>query len=327
MLKKYLYGLFMAYAPPRLFNPVYKARHADEYDYCSFPRYIFLESVSICNAACVMCPRELLTRKQGVMSFDLFEKIVSEIRPYAKKVERVDLHGFGEPAIDRCMPARIRLVKAAGIKHVHIVSNGSLMQEDFAKAILEAGLDSIKFSFYGSDKQQYEDIMVKLKYEESLGNINRFIKVRNAGGYRTKIIVQALSSPGKIIDAEKWGCQFEGLVLGGYVGKKDYSRLSGDLLRMGKLHNYGGGRSYLFPQGGYKHKPCYWPFQVLTIDNLGNVLPCIYDFDASLKFGNLTNSTIAEIWNSERFRQFRQDMGSALLDKYSVCCGCSQFNR
>jgi len=40
------------------------------------PEIVQIESTNICNAKCVFCPRDEMHRKQGVMAFDLFRKIV-----------------------------------------------------------------------------------------------------------------------------------------------------------------------------------------------------------------------------------------------------------
>ena len=40
------------------------------------PEIVQIESTNLCNAKCVFCPRDEMHRKQGVMSFDLFKKVV-----------------------------------------------------------------------------------------------------------------------------------------------------------------------------------------------------------------------------------------------------------
>ena len=42
------------------------------------PEIVQIESTNICNAKCVFCPRDEMERKQGVMSWELFKKIVDE---------------------------------------------------------------------------------------------------------------------------------------------------------------------------------------------------------------------------------------------------------
>ena len=44
-----------------------------------FPKEVWIENTNHCNAECVMCPRDLHTRAKGIMSFDIYEKLIKEI--------------------------------------------------------------------------------------------------------------------------------------------------------------------------------------------------------------------------------------------------------
>jgi hypothetical protein len=52
-----------------------------------------------CNAECVMCPRDTLSRKRGFMDFGLFEKVIKEISSVRRK-RVTHLHGFVELLLD-----------------------------------------------------------------------------------------------------------------------------------------------------------------------------------------------------------------------------------
>ena len=104
---------------PLIFYPYYR-RHLP------WPSEILIENTNCCNAQCVMCPRETLTRKRGFMAFGLFEKIIKEVA-VARRKPVVHLHGFGEPLLDESLPERIVLAKACGIKHTYLVTNASLL--------------------------------------------------------------------------------------------------------------------------------------------------------------------------------------------------------
>jgi sulfatase maturation enzyme AslB (radical SAM superfamily) len=43
-----------------------------------WPDIVQIESTNLCNAKCVFCPRDEMHRRQGVMDFDLFRKVVDE---------------------------------------------------------------------------------------------------------------------------------------------------------------------------------------------------------------------------------------------------------
>src|SRR5919199_4591880 len=58
------------------------------------PEIVQIESTNICNAKCVFCPRDDMHRRQGVMSFDLFRKIVDECAELG--ISHVRMHNYGE---------------------------------------------------------------------------------------------------------------------------------------------------------------------------------------------------------------------------------------
>ena len=103
---------------PLLFYPHYKY-------HLPLPTVLMIENTNHCNAECVMCPRDTLSRKRGFMDFGLFEKIIKEASSEKRKPV-THLHGFGEPLLDKLLPDRIQLAKNCGITRTYIVSNASL---------------------------------------------------------------------------------------------------------------------------------------------------------------------------------------------------------
>src|SRR4051794_1735514 len=72
----------------------------------AFPEIVQIESTNLCNAKCVFCPRDEMHRKQGVMSFDLFRKIVDEC--VELDITHVRVHNYGEPFMDRHLVEKVQ---------------------------------------------------------------------------------------------------------------------------------------------------------------------------------------------------------------------------
>src|SRR5574342_538797 len=87
------------------------------------PEIVQIESTNICNAKCVFCPRDEMHRRQGIMSFELFAKIVDECAELG--ITHVRVHNYGEPFVDRRLVEKVRYAKAKGIQEVGMISNGS----------------------------------------------------------------------------------------------------------------------------------------------------------------------------------------------------------
>src|SRR5215204_6798051 len=101
------------------------------------PEIVQIESTNICNAKCVFCPRDEMHRRQGIMSLDLFRKIVDECVELG--ITHVRVHNYGEPFVDRKLVEKVRYAKQKGIKEVGMISNGSLITEQVAKGMIDAG--------------------------------------------------------------------------------------------------------------------------------------------------------------------------------------------
>ena len=210
---------------PLLFYPYYRY-------HLPLPSVILIENTNCCNARCVMYPRETLTRRRGFMEFGLFEKIIREVS-IASQTPVVHLHGFGEPLLDELLPERITLAKTCGIKHTYLVTNASLLIPETSRKIINAGLDTMKISFYGTDEESYQATMRRLDFKVAIHNIREFMRIRKELKKRTpKLILQYLPQDANEAKTEEFQSLWRSVL----------DKSAGDRLNRGALHNYGGGR-------------------------------------------------------------------------------------
>jgi len=141
------------------FRKIYRAcntgKMADKFaNLREFPLLLDIELTNFCNLRCLMCPtgRGVATRPKGFMSAELFEKIIREARVYGTAIRFVR---WGEPLYHPLLLRFIDVVKSAGLL-CHINTNAQLMDDEFISEIIRLRLDSIKFSFQGTNKQEYE---------------------------------------------------------------------------------------------------------------------------------------------------------------------------
>lgn len=144
---------------------------------------IDIEATNRCNAVCHFCPRDA-TPHQGHMSPETFEKVLFravELRDQnaARSDHIVDLEpnvcGLGEPLINPNTPDFIRQIRQAGFARCSMASNGALLDETRARAVLDAGVTRVNINISDLGKD-YEDIY-NLPFETTLANIERFIQL------------------------------------------------------------------------------------------------------------------------------------------------------
>src|SRR5687767_13867940 len=73
------------------------------------PRSLYIEPTNRCNSLCTTCPRTFFPMESPAdMSFERFKEIVDQV----PVLERVVLHGLGEPMLNRDLVRMIEYLKA-----------------------------------------------------------------------------------------------------------------------------------------------------------------------------------------------------------------------
>ncbi len=250
------------------------------------PEIVQIESTNICNAKCVFCPRDEMQRRQGIMSVELFRKIVDECADLG--ITHIRMHNYGEAFMDRKLVEKVRYAKQKGIREVGMISNGSLITEPVARGMIEAGLDAINISVDASGKEVFEATRIGLKYDKVIANIERLVRLRTESGKRRpKLILSFVRQHNSADEAafiEHW-------------------RSIADKIHITDLHNWAG---TLNTESDVNY-PCYRPWLTFTVLWDGRVSLCCADFDGKTILGNLNTQTIAEIWNAEPYRNVRRE--------------------
>lgn len=168
-------------------------------DCMRFPKYFEIETVHACNARCRMCTIHEWSRdKPTVMSGGLFRKYANDVQRQGDWIESICLNRDGEPTLDKRLPDRVALLKEHGIRKVTLSTNGQLLGESLAKALLEAGLDDIMVSIDGTTKEVFEGIRVGLDFHRVRENTLGLIRLRDEGRYplniRVRMVIQEENS-------------------------------------------------------------------------------------------------------------------------------------
>jgi hypothetical protein len=93
----------------------------------------------------------------------------------------------------------IQHAKWLGFPYVFLTTNGSLLDEGLIYAMMEAGLDSLKFSINAKDDLQFEELMgVKAKnFHKALGNLKLAREVRDREQFHTRLYASYIRFDGE----------------------------------------------------------------------------------------------------------------------------------
>ena len=139
---------------------------------------VFLDHNNKCNLKCLMCgfsdPRVVGLPKFD-MPFELFEAIAREVLPHARYLA---LSCMTEPLMTRDFPERLRLLPAAGVPFVEVITNAMLLTDRIIEEILAVPLTRLTVSIDGATKETYERIRVGANFEKVIANVKRFSEMK-----------------------------------------------------------------------------------------------------------------------------------------------------
>lgn len=273
------------------------------------PKSVKIELTGRCNYRCGFCA--LRTRKEqpkGDMDFALFQRITQEMRDAG--VEEIGCFYLGESFMaERLLVSAIKHCKDIGFPYVFLTTNGSLCTEQNLREVMEAGLDSLKFSINASDYGQFREVMgVKpALYGDALHAVKVARKVRDEGGYKCGIYASSIKYDGvqqermerlldervrPYVDEHYWLPLYS---MGSLATEREkelgYRPTAGNQGRLGALR---------------EPLPCWSAFTEGHVTADGNLSACCFDADSRWKMGDLREQSFMEAWNSPEFVKLRE---------------------
>ncbi len=136
----------------------------------SDPVCLYLETTNRCNLLCETCPRTFEELEPPAdMSWELFTSIVGQF----PKIERVVLHGVGEPMMVRELPRMIRYLKDLGT-YVLFNTNGTLLNLRKGRELIDAGLDELRVSLDAAEPTAFKMVRGLDMFDRIVANIRDF---------------------------------------------------------------------------------------------------------------------------------------------------------
>ncbi len=275
-----------------------------------FPTHIFIETTSICNLKCKMCPRNLSQISHGVMDFGLFKKIIDEAKQYDKKT--FSLHLFGEPLLDPKFAERAEYIKKANPKNsIILTTNGTLLTDNIAKELTKY-VDKLAVSIHSPNPSTYEKITGVNQLETVEKNIKGLIELKKET--KSKIPVIYL----RVIRVKENAEEINEF-------RRKWNRFPVKI-EIRDEHNYGGKIVQHHFKKTPERYPCYHLWLAPGINWDGEVVICCDDVDRKTVLGNVKNTSLHEIWAGEALKKYRQYHLNGEYEKIPICKNCDVWD-
>lgn len=284
------------------------------------PPALGIELTNNCNLHCPECASGsgAMKRERGFMDVDLFNKIISELRPY---LYNINLYFQGEPLLHPAFSSFI--LNSGGIRSV-MSTNGHFLSEENSEKIVRSGLGKLIISLDGLDQENYSAYRIGGNVETVKEGIRNISAARKEYKSSLRIELQLLVNSfneHQIPRMRKLAAEFNAS-----LKLKSMQIISGNSFEKWLPHR-SRFRRYEISDGKYRIRNnlpgrCarLWLNPVITWN--GNVLPCCFDKDADHIMGDLTQESFNEIWNGSKYRLFRRVL---LTDRSAVeiCRNCT----
>lgn len=300
-----------------------------------------------CNLACLFCYASCSCH-QAASSEELrtpqLERILDVIRRDAQ-VPSTSFTG-GEPMLRPDIIDLVAYAKSIGLR-VNLITNGTLVDADAARALRDAGLDSAQASLEGVTPDTHDSLtQVEGSFQATLAGVGHLRDVGLAVHTNTTLNRRNLAEASEIprlvqqLGLKRFSmnlvipCGSAGPAAPGQGAEQPreslwvrYSEV-GDIVREVRKAARRCGVQFLWYSPtpccifnpvaeGLGHKGCAACDGLLSVAPNGDVLPCS---SLAEPVGNLLREPFADIWRSDRARYY-QERGYA----HQVCRGCALF--
>lgn len=317
----------------------------------ALPEEIYLEVTNRCNLKCTTCPQSWGMSED---SADLTPETARALLAQLPSVRRVVLHGIGEPTLNPRLPEIIAAVKARGA-YALFNTNGLLLRGRLLEELVRAGLDETRISVDAATPETYRLVRGADMFSRVIANARSLAETRLRLGSETprvslwmtglKSNIRELPALVRIAaDAGISEVYIQRLVFSGRNLAREEEALYG---RMGEPELEGlrqaeqlagelgvtlrGSSEALPPEqapeaSGRPWSACRRPTSLMYVTANGNVLPCcIAPFTdapySSLVLGNTARMSLEEIWNGNKYEEWRAKMQSHEPPQACRACG------
>lgn len=290
------------------------------------PVSLSIEPTTSCNLRCPECPSGLrsFSRPTGMMELKLFKTIIKEIY---KSLSYLILYFQGEPYLN---PAFLEAVRYADDLNIYTSTstNAHFLTKVNALETVKSGLSRIIISMDGTNQESYEKYRIGGNFEKVIQGTHNLVEAKKQLKINSPyIILQFLVFKHNMHQIPEI--------------KRIAKTLGVDKLELktAQVYNYEKGSDLIpddnkfsrYQQNGndnYKIKndllnKCWkmWHSCVMTWD--GNIVPCCFDKDAKYTMGNIQEQSFSEIWNGEKYQDFRSRLFTNRKE-IDICRNCTE---
>lgn len=324
-------------------NPIYKKFPG----FLRRPFKLEMEHTTFCDKKCIFCEHTHWSEKATKITFEQFKGVVEPI----KSLKWMNITGEGSSFLNKDFAKIIEYLRNRHI-NVNFVDEFDFFDESISRKVIELGVNSIWVSFDGATKETYEKIKVGCNYDNALNNIRTLLRLKGEVGSPFPIInirfiittlnYQEMPAFIELVSSLKnrgvrARVEFVGLLT--FAEIKDYyiplDKIPESILietfQKALEHNINLYFSHASACSPSMNRCAAWVEPYILIG--GEIISCCAiimsnnrKFLRENSFGNVHEKPFLEIWNSEKYKNFRKLVNTKDGKVPKSCYGCRAYD-
>lgn len=288
------------------------------------PWVVFVDPASACNFRCKFCPtghHDLVAgRFNGIMKFDLFQKVVEDLLEFDRPVKVLRLYKDGEPFLNRRLSDMVVYAKMSGcVEMVDTTTNGSLLDPERVWPVIDAGLDRINVSIEGVTKDAYREVAcVEFDFDRLVRNVRWLYEHRGQCVVHVKTIREALTGDQEVEFKSIFGDHCDEIFVENF--SPCWPEFDGEAATGWKIARG------LYGQPVTETEVCPYIFYGYSVNADGQVSACFIDWARKLVVGDVRRESMRDIWKGERMTALRLAHLRGERRCHGVCGKCGQLS-
>jgi sulfatase maturation enzyme AslB (radical SAM superfamily) len=268
------------------------------------PFVLLVDPSSLCNFRCRYCPtgnNDLIRktgRYQGILDYNLFKKIIDDLKEFPDSIKVLRLYKEGEPLLNPHFSDMVKYAKdSRKVLKVDTTTNGALLNSELNRKIIKSGIDRINISVSGvSSEQIYKYSNVKLDFEKYVDNIRDLYENKGDCEIYIKSIKQNLTTDEQDKFYSIFGDMSDRIFLENLSPSWPEFEFNDMEMKFSSGH-YG--------QQIAEKKVCPYIFYIMVINSDGKTSLCVGDWKHKLGYGDTSKQSVKDIWLGDVINSYR----------------------
>jgi len=267
---------------------------------------------TFCNHKCSFCSNSDDRTIKYQTSLEEFRSVMQNTLRYVK-IEEIGLSAKGEVLVNNDFTKIVHCAKEEfSIPYIYISTNGALLDEKKATEVIEAGLDSIKFSINALERESYKEVHKKDDFDRVVANFRTLLRLKKARYPKLKLFLSSVIDKTNAELDEGFKTLFS----------ENFELINGiSLYPLTYTPKFNEIKTTQQPT-----KKCPIPFNELYINSDGTLGLCCKDYFDEINFGSLLENDFMEVYNSNSFKKVREMHKKSKFPDGHLCKNCLLYD-